>query len=434
MRGALNTSAICMVLLLFLSALPLEAKAEAQGYEIAFVKPVFTATAYQTEGFYKFFRAFQNIPASTYVTHNLNLLEVPVVDSWEWSSGLNWFIHSTKLREWGIFLGSNAIVISDIDVHRGILFRNDGGIRYKTVVVGFSEYVTAKEYSEYRRFVEEGGKLVLLDANYFLAEVAYNERTNTLRLVRGHDWSFDGKMAKKDVFRRWPYENAEWTGSNYAPLRIDIHYQGALANTSHPISIALRLGFGAKVFKDYIGHEENVVSNPNARVIAQWSTNKQDGKVAAYDLRYGKGIVFHTGIFGDNIITHDEAFQMMFASMINYERPMNKLRARIVHAYADYADYKVFLELTNFATEDLDVSDWKVIAREGLLFTHQKVIVPARGVKLIYLGDHVFPYDPLLNELMIFDRKWSLHYEPSFDGESLEEPPRIDQNCDDSNP
>ena len=428
----MRRSALCILLLLSLSVLPLqEVRAEQREYEIAFVKPIFTATAYQTNGFYKFFRIFHDISASTYVTHNLHLLEVPIVDDWGWSSGLNWFIHSPKIREFGISLGSNAIVINDIDVHNGILFKSDGRIRYKTVVVGFSEYVTAEQYSEYRRFVEEGGKLVLLDANYFLAEVAYNKDANTLRLVKGHGWSFDGKKANKDVFRRWPKQNAEWTGSNYFPLRrLDVDYNGAMANNSHPISVALRLRFGTYVFKDYVRHEENVVVNPRARIIALWSTHKEDGRVAAYELRHKKGIVFHTGIFGDNIITYDEAFQLMFVNMINYERPLKKLKVKVVHTSLGYDDYRAFLEVSNFSNEQLDVLGWKVVAGQRLLFTpKQGIVIPPRASKLIDMSEHVTPHDPILKDLLIFDSRWSMHHNLPFEEEQFKEPLRIYQQA-----
>ena len=415
----LRKSVFPLILLLCVGIIiPLQqAAAEERLYEIAFVKPIFTATAYQQNGFYKFFRNFVNVPATTFVTHDLHLLDTHLVDEWGWSSGFNHFIHSPKLKDWGIVLGSNAVIISDLDVHEGILFRSNGENRYEAVVVGFSEYVTAKQYSEYRSFVEKGGKLVLLDANFFLAEVAYNKETKMLKLVKGHGWSFDGKIAKRDEFRRWPKENAEWLGSNYFPLgRFEVKFKGAMADTKHPISVALRTKFGANVFKDYVRHEENGVLNPKAKIIAHWSADLQEGKIAAYELRHGKGIVFHTGIFGDNMIASDEPFQFLVLSMIRYEVPQKKLKISRVNLSNDCEFQNAFIELRNYADEQLDVSDWKIVAGERIFnrVLHGMIIPPKSSIFIEALDDSLS-----MTDLLILDEKGSIHHDPVLGTEEL---------------
>ncbi len=394
-----------------------QAAAEERSYEIAFVKPIFTATAYQQNGFYKFFRNFASVPASTFVTHDLHFLDVPLVDEWGWSSGFNYFIHSPKLKEWGIVLGSNAAIISDLDVHEGILFKSDGEKRYKTIVVGFSEYVTARQYSEYRRFVEKGGKLVLLDANFFLVEVDFSKETRTLKLVKGHGWSFNGKVAKKDEFRRWAKENVQWLGSNYLPLgRLEVKFKGAMADTKHPISVALRTKFGANVFKDYVRHEENVLLNSKGKIIVYWSADLQEGKIAAYELRHGKGIVFHTGIFGDNIIASDEAFQFLVLSMIKYEVPQKKVKVNMVKLSYAYEFQRTFIELRNYTDEHLDVSDWRIVAGESVLYrlSSGMIIPPKSSIFVDASDDSISDKD-----FLILDGKGSILHDLALEAEEI---------------
>ena len=85
----------------------------------------------------------------------------------------------------------------------GSLFNQDGSSRFDVVVLGFIEYITSQEYSDYQRFVASGGRLIVMDASNFVAEVKHYPETNHLALVRGHGWGFDGRKVWRDVFYIW---------------------------------------------------------------------------------------------------------------------------------------------------------------------------------------------------------------------------------------
>ena len=45
-----------------------------------------------------------------------------------------------------------------------------------------------------------------------------NKQTNSITLVNGHGFQFDGKTARKGVDERWEKETKEWLGSNFYPI------------------------------------------------------------------------------------------------------------------------------------------------------------------------------------------------------------------------
>jgi hypothetical protein len=53
---------------------------------LAFVQPLFTASAYQNNGFYAFYKLHKN-QTSGYILKDLSLLNVTVIDSWGTASG-----------------------------------------------------------------------------------------------------------------------------------------------------------------------------------------------------------------------------------------------------------------------------------------------------------------------------------------------------------
>jgi hypothetical protein len=55
----------------------------------------------------------------------------------------------------------------------GALLDENGTRRFDAVILGFTEYVTAQEYSAYKHFVADGGRLIFMDATNFLAEVKF---------------------------------------------------------------------------------------------------------------------------------------------------------------------------------------------------------------------------------------------------------------------
>jgi hypothetical protein len=292
---------------------------------ITVVNPVFTAAAYNgypTKSFYGFYKKYSNVPKNTIVKTDLNLLNSSVhKDDWGHSYGLYYFVESKVAKNAGIVVGNNTSILTDIDVNDGKLFySSDGTRRFDVAVLGFSEYVTASEYQSYKRFVETGGGLFFLDSTNFLAEVKYNRATNKVSLVKGHGWIFNGTAAWKGPYHRWYAENTNWIGSNNALFHTEgYHINGAVPNTTHPLSVLLRSTFGLRVFSSYFAHEENAVTNSSDRVIAYWNITGLKSRnltVAVYEHEYRKGIVIHTGIFGSDIIYSDREMQFFLAAAL----------------------------------------------------------------------------------------------------------------------
>ena len=87
--------------------------------------------------------------------------------------------------------------------------------RYDILILGHQEYVTQQEYTNLKTFVANGGTMILLDGNVFYAQVGYDRSTQTITLIKGHGWAFNGKSAWKSDGERWANETSQWVGSNY---------------------------------------------------------------------------------------------------------------------------------------------------------------------------------------------------------------------------
>ncbi|MFX0044504.1 MAG: hypothetical protein ACFE8Z_01530 [Candidatus Hermodarchaeota archaeon] len=290
---------------------------------IAVVKPIFTDTAY-SNAFYTFYRKHSKNPAP-FITADLNYLNVTVKDDWGWSSGLREFLSSHKAALAGIGLERDIRLIDEIDVTLGGLF-DEGRRTYDVLVLGFTEYVTAEEYAAYKRFVETGGTLIIMDACNFLAEVKFHPPTSPgelghLSLVKGHGWEFNGTHAWKSVYHRWPDENRNWIGSNYWKYWIGDHYDYLRVNTSHPISNYIRNSYGENITSRYGAHEENKLENlTDTQVLGYWhfidSGEAPIEPIAAYQHFYGNGSVFHTGIMASDVVHREEFMQAFLVCMI----------------------------------------------------------------------------------------------------------------------
>ena len=192
-------------------------------------------------------------------------------------------------------------VLSDLDVDKGSLFDKNNRNVYDIIILGHQEYVTQKEYDNFKQFVSNGGIIILLDGNVFYAEVRYFDNNNTISLVKGHGWAYNGKTAWKSVNERWKDETKDWVGSNYFCYMC------------------------VKIFKDnpfgYIPHEEQYVSNPkdiillNYNPLAVQNTVNKNITIAKYELNYGKGIIIAIGIYSDDIIQNKE-FDRFFDNLI----------------------------------------------------------------------------------------------------------------------
>ncbi|HEY6537200.1 MAG TPA: N,N-dimethylformamidase beta subunit family domain-containing protein [Candidatus Nitrosocosmicus sp.] len=253
---------------------------------IGFVEPTFTDAAYNNK-FYVFYKKYANAPSNTNITTDLNLL----------NSKLSLYQHGTIYNAFALthlipeirknFNQAYINVLTDTDVNNGKIFDNRQLNLFDALVLGHQEYVTQKEYDNLKQFVTNGGTLILLDGNVFYAEVKYFSNNDTISLVKGHGWAFNGKTAWKSVGERWKSETQKWVGSNYL---------------SEHIKTFRNNPFG------YLPHEENYITNPKDVVLINYnpvtlpSAPKSNVAIGMYELNYGKGKVIAFGIYSDDVI------------------------------------------------------------------------------------------------------------------------------------
>ena len=284
---------------------------------VAVVEPVFTTTAYSS-----FYSKYAHTPMGVLIKKDLGLLNTTLREGWGFSSSLYSFVTSGLAKRAGLSVGNNTWIISDVDVNNGELFNSQGVRNFDVVILGFTEYVTLKEYLAYKHFVASGGHILVLSACNFLAEVSYNPLTKRVSLVEGHGWVFNGTAAWRGVYARWYTDNTDWVGSNYALYSARGYtISGAVANTTHPLSVFLRTRFSTLLFNDYAPHEENIITNSSDLVIAYWRlsySKHPDWVVAIYEHRYQRGSLIHLGVFGTDILSQDKALQYFVLASIYY--------------------------------------------------------------------------------------------------------------------
>jgi hypothetical protein len=274
-------------------------------FRILLVKPTFTAAAY-ANGFYKFYRLYNNTPAGINITTDLNLLSIPVNASWYPS--ISYVFSMLKLVSNIKLLahGSNITVVGDAEADKGFMFAKNGTNIYDLIILGHQEYVTQREYDNFRNFVANGGTMIVLDGNVFYAEVKYDRQSNIVTLVKGHYWAYNGRSAWKSIAERWRNETAQWIGSNY------LCYLCVNAFVNNP--------FG------YQPHEEQYLDNPHDTILLNYnasiprkdypSTLRLAPIVATYELNYKKGKVITLGIYSDDVITNHK-FDSYFDSLLS---------------------------------------------------------------------------------------------------------------------
>jgi hypothetical protein len=283
---------------------------------IAFVRPSFTYAAYQQNGFYNFYEINRDLPdETTNVTTNLNLLTVEVPDETytyyrddpfegpETPVQQDYYDMLIELVEdeaSSLDLDVEIEDISDKEVHQGDIFDSAGNNAYDVLFLFHQEYVTQAEYDNLNKFVvQNGGTIVFNHANMFIAEVNYDSASNTIALVRGHDWAYDGNSAWRTDNERWLEENQQWVGSNF------------MDDTASDDVIFLNNPF------NYEHSEEQLVTNPNATIILDFGVVELDPsemgdevnrqhyphpeKVAIYEMISGEGKIIHLSIFSHKL-------------------------------------------------------------------------------------------------------------------------------------
>src|SRR5205823_2463073 len=269
---------------------------------IALVVPIFTGAAYNN-AFYVFYKHYALVQAGENITQHLYLLSRKLTDpkspliSFAFASSYSMRYLAKHLEL--LMPKNNISILSDIDVDAGhAIFASNKNTtnRYDILILGHQEYVTQQEYDNLRTFVANGGTIILLDGNVFYAQVGYDRLTETVTLIKGHGWAFNGKSAWKSVGERWNDETSQWVGSNY-------------------FCFSCKTSFANNPF-GYIHREEQYISNPNATILLNYNSSalSQNPKivknatsahlhmVAAYELNYKKGKVIGLGIYSDQII------------------------------------------------------------------------------------------------------------------------------------
>jgi hypothetical protein len=206
-----------------------------------------------------------------------------------------------------------------MDVANGALFdAQSHAAIFDVVVLPFSEYVEAQEYLAYEDFVAGGGTLVMM-AHSLEYPVTYNATTNVETLVYGHNWAFNGRYAYpiacgSNAYRAscpWAKNNTDWMGSNTCEASCFHTYKfnGSVVNTGSIIGAALDKEFGGTVFKSYVSHEEDTVTNMTGTSIVSVFVNDSKNLIAAYTHQYKSGTVACLCVFGDDIIATDTSAQ-----------------------------------------------------------------------------------------------------------------------------
>jgi len=266
-----------------------------KGVKIAVVMPTFTAAAYHN-AFYTFYKKYNYATPGLNITTDLNLLSSKPSSS---ASGFAMLYLIGNLK-W-ISPDSIVAILTDQDVDAGPIFQGNGSNAYDVVILGHQEYVTQKEYDNFKKFVSDGGTMIILDGNVFYAEVKYDRNTGNITLVKGHSWAFNGISSWRSVSERWKNETAEWVGSNY------------ISNIAK---------FANNPF-NYLPHEEQYVTNPNDIILLNYNatmppsnlTNKGSVVIATYELNYLKGRVIALGLYSDDIITNG-SFDRYFDNLV----------------------------------------------------------------------------------------------------------------------
>jgi len=264
--------------------------------DIAFVDPMFTFAAYDSS-FYLFYALPKPVPEPSNFTSYTTLLSARIPKNPELLRESDDIMLHLK---W-LLPKSNINFVTDQDVHNGALFNANGSNQYDVVILSHQEYATQGEYDNLKKFVSNGGTLILLDGNVFYAEVKYDNASNSISLVKGHYWAFNGKSAWKNVDERWANETSQWIGSNYlCCYSDDIEFKNNPFDSKHD--------------------EEQYVTNPHVKILLDYNATENEPNprkftIATYEYDFQKGKVLTMGLYTDDL-KGNERFWRFFDSLI----------------------------------------------------------------------------------------------------------------------
>jgi len=301
---------------------------------IALVEPSFTNAAYDNS-YYIFYRLNANTSDNQNITKYLNLLTNKVNKSPIIAGSI--LLSVRKNIEW-LMPNYNIGLLTDVDVHNGSIFTEDNKLhnKFDVLILGHQEYVTQEEYYNLKRFVANGGILILPYSNTFYSEVSYDKNNESIRLVKGHGWAFNGKSAWNSIKERWENETSQWIGSNYLCYSCNITF------ANNPF--------------EYKHHEEQFITNPEVKILLDYNATLSEGcfeqpckvqevksnnsdiennkdptkisknvRIAAYEHDYKKGKVIALGIYPDGALMNDDRFNRFFDSiLLKYTESLKK--------------------------------------------------------------------------------------------------------------
>ncbi len=264
---------------------------------IGMVKNTFTGAAYSYHAFYDFYTLhYREASDGRNITEDLKYLtSVVPIKHWQIAEQLFEFLPA---HIGDLLPQANLSFLTDADVHNGKIFKTKrNGERtnaYDILMIGHQEYVTQEEYSNFKTFVSNGGTLVVLTGNIFYAEVKYDPNNNSVTLVNGHDWIFDGKSARRDVKERWENETRGWLGSNFYPIYPGDKKYHKLQNNPFEFT-------GAR------GGEEQYydINNPRIKILMNYNSSDSRYPIATYELDYENGKVIVIGLPAENLLSID---------------------------------------------------------------------------------------------------------------------------------
>jgi hypothetical protein len=281
--------------------------------KVAFVEPTFTYAAYSDASFYNFYKKYHPI-----LDDNVNRTirtDIDLLKNRPVPHGLfPYFAHPQRLSipyidYFNILLQHVKYVVpfvtnlTDADVHEDRIFTADGRNAYDVLFLFHNEYVTDLEYNNLKQFVNNCGNIVFAEANILTTEVSYNKTNDTITLVKGHSWKFNGKGATPSIHERWLNENKEWMGSNFfaVPSYYKVYFRNNPFNYTHS--------------------EEQYVSNPNATILINYensysSKEYPNDTIATYYMDYGKGRIINLGIWGHTLVNNNAFLNYLDTTII----------------------------------------------------------------------------------------------------------------------